>query len=184
MGKAEAHLLIDFMFSGQHLPEQLFQRYPLPDNTTDLRPWVSWMASDFIMKCPGRNVSNIFAEAGLPVYRYEFNHVWSVPSGWGPQYSFCGDAVCHGAELPFVFNSAKLVGYNFTQPEVALSKTMALYWGTFAHQAPAAPGLPAWPVHSAASDLLLSFKTEQVAPLANNRKEWCDFWDMAGYNQA
>lgn len=185
VSKAEAYLLIDFMFHGNELPEHLFDIYPLPENTTDLRPWVSWIASDFIMKCPGRNVSNIFAAAGLPVYRYEFNHVWSVSSGWGPNYTFCSDAVCHGAELPFEFNSAGLLDYNFTAAEKSLSSTMTSYWGSFAHHAPGAPGLPNWPQQTPGTDLTLSFETAPggITTLTDNRKKECDFWDTYGYIQ-
>ena len=145
MGKLEIKVLLDFIFQERDLPRDLMEMYPLPENTTDLRPWVSWITSDFVMKCPGRNASSIFSEAGLPAYRYLFNHVWSIPSAWGPNYPFCGDAVCHGAELPFVFDSASVSGYNFTAAERALSRAMAYYWGNFAKTGvPGGPNLPSW----------------------------------------
>ena len=40
----------------------------------------------------------------------------------------------HAVELPFVFNTASLGGFNFTEAEVALSYSMITYWTNFAHR--------------------------------------------------
>lgn len=39
----------------------------------------------------------------------------------------------HGVELPFVFHTAALGGFNFTKDEQLLSDNMVRYWTTFAH---------------------------------------------------
>ena len=39
----------------------------------------------------------------------------------------------HGVELPFVFHTAPLGGYNYTHDELTLANTMVQYWTNFAH---------------------------------------------------
>ena len=48
-----------------------------------------------------------------------------------------GVCVCvcvgHGVELPFVFHTVNLGGFNFTQAELQLADDMVQYWTNFAH---------------------------------------------------
>ncbi len=39
----------------------------------------------------------------------------------------------HGVELPFVFHTATLGGFNYTKDELQLSNNMVSYWTNFAH---------------------------------------------------
>ena len=39
----------------------------------------------------------------------------------------------HGVELPFVFHSASLGGFNYTPEELQLSDNMVHYWTNFTH---------------------------------------------------
>ena len=39
----------------------------------------------------------------------------------------------HGVELPFVFHTATLGGFNYTQAELLLTDDMVHYWTNFAH---------------------------------------------------
>lgn len=180
--KAEAIALIVGIFRGKHEPEDIFRLYPLPEKADDYRPWVSKMASDFIIVCSGRNVSNALNQR-IPVFRYDFDHAWSVKGAWGPNYPFCDGHVCHGAELPFVFDTAAEEGYNFTAAEIQLSKAMATSWGNFAHTANPNAGslLPTWPRHYDDSDMSMVFSTNGSAVVSRVRAEYCNFWDQEGY---
>ena len=42
-------------------------------------------------------------------------------------------AAGHGVELPFVFHTATLAGFNYSQSELELTNHMVLYWTNFAH---------------------------------------------------
>jgi carboxylesterase type B len=184
LGAVETDALLHAMFRSPGLVAAINHAYPRPENTSDLRAWLSPPASDYIMVCSGRNASDIFVDAGLPVYRYVFDHVWSIPSAWGPNYPFCGTHVCHGSELPFIFNSAALVGYNFTAGEIALSKEMSAYWASFALTGvPVAPGAPVWPRYNPGTMLMQQFRTESTATIADPRAALCDLWDSYGYTQ-
>lgn len=184
LNKLEAEGLVDVIFRGLHEPKDIFDLYKLPDTMpdNDYRPWVADMASDFVIRCSSRNVSTAMAQQGAPVYRYEFNHSWSVAGAWGPNYTFCEGHACHGVELPFVFDSAALANYTFTQAENDLSRVMATAWGTFGSTFnPNAAGLPTWPLHTASSDQILWYSTEGSVTKTDFRKEYCDFWDSKGY---
>lgn len=106
--------------------------YPVPLNTSDYRPNLSVIASDWIMFCSARNAVRSVVNGNSPVWYYIFDKVASFgPEVWAPDY-YCYDAVCHGSELPFVFHSCSNI-YNYTQSETHLSLSMVQYWAGLAH---------------------------------------------------
>ena len=133
----------------------------------------------------------------------EFDHVWSFP-GWGANFSFCDGHVCHGAELPFVFDSgesahagyacdmpcssqldalAAAYGMHETPGERTLANTMVRYWGQFANAGdPNADGLPRWPPHTETSDVSMHFVAGASSAENNIRSSFCKFWDDLGYS--
>jgi carboxylesterase type B len=66
LNRAETELLVDAIFRVD--PKSIFDLYQLPEEADDYRPWVSYMASDFIIRCSSRNVSNALIR-DVPVYR-------------------------------------------------------------------------------------------------------------------
>ena len=82
-----------------------------------------------------------------PLYFYVFDHVMSFSKqAWGANYSFCYDAVCfetcitsvrlcaracsqvcHGEELPFVFETSELANYTMTAVESTLAHSMVCF---------------------------------------------------------
>lgn len=82
----------------------VLKQYP-PDALRDLRSELSRLLTDYAMVCSSRHIANLassYFNISDSVYYYQFNHPLSF-DGWGPNYTFCIDKVCHGAELPFVF---------------------------------------------------------------------------------
>lgn len=82
----------------------VLKHYP-PNGIRDMRPLLSTLLTDYVMVCSSRHIANLAASyfpSNAPVYYYQFNHPLSF-DGWGPNYTFCVDKVCHGADLPFVF---------------------------------------------------------------------------------
>ncbi len=78
-------------------------------------------------------MARAFISAGSSdVYEYLFNHSLSF-DGWGPDYAFCDGHVCHGAELPFIFQSPSRMNMSFTSDEQVMADSMTLAWGNFAH---------------------------------------------------
>ena len=178
---------------GRHQPkiERLSSRYPYPEpKPKDYRDWFSVLGTDFVIQCPSRNVSNIFAGHGLPVYWYNYDHAWDVKGLWGPNMTFCEGHACHGGELPFVFNSAnKTTAVRLKPAENMLASQMSRAWAAFAstgspnhNNAGAGPVLsPSWPEHSTASALGYAFRTPGSAVVAHERAPFCDLWDELGY---
>lgn len=124
------------------------------------------------------------ANLGSPVFRYMFNHSWSIKGLWGPDYPFCEGQPCHGVELPFVFSSAPLINppVQFDADEIILAKRVTDYWGAFAHNSnPKVADAPEWPRHTSATDELMVLQAPLPTPANHPRADYCDFWDRMGY---
>ena len=84
------------------------------------------LMTDYLFTCPSRRFLALNNHTQAGQWQYFFNHSLSFP-GWGPYY-YCQDYACHGAELPFIFNSVTDVGFNFTTSEQQLAYAMSSYW--------------------------------------------------------
>jgi len=191
ISEVEADALVRLIWNGKDVAKRIFKQYPYPEpKPKDYRDWFSVLGTDFVIQCPSRNVSNIFAGHGLPVYWYNYDHAWDVKGLWGPNMTFCEGHACHGGELPFVFNSAnKTTAVRLKPAENMLASQMSRAWAAFAstgspnhNNAGAGPVLsPSWPEHSTASALGYAFRTPGSAVVAHERAPFCDLWDELGY---
>jgi carboxylesterase type B len=146
------------------------------------------LATDYLFSCADLNMTQsmnqILGSNAPNYYFYRYDHVMSFYEAWGPNYTFCYDAVCHGAELPFVFHSATQAGYNWTNNELNLANQMSYYWGNFANtgdpnQGPT-PVQVQWPEYddSTMQNIVLAVPiTTQTQEYSN----FCTFWDTVGY---
>jgi acetylcholinesterase/cholinesterase len=150
-----------------------------PPNDQDNAPVVSQLASDYLFFCANRAFAS---GGGAPVHAYFFSqrttfNLWDL---YPPQVPQCGDQVCHGAELPYVFHSATDILQSFTPEEDAVSRAIADYWGAFARPGhdPQPSGRPAWPPFAPAqSYLVLDTPISTVVAPPHD----CDLWDQIGY---
>ncbi|KAA0720604.1 Cholinesterase [Triplophysa tibetana] len=164
-----------------------YQRSPPPVNqiTCDF-----WIVTDYIFLCPSRKSARAGVLSGSSVWMYVFDHVSSDPHVWSG-LTFCYQHVCHGAELPFLFDSAPVANFTFTQDERLLSNRMLCYWGSFAHAGD--PGSrtdmspfcqqqrsPSWPRYEPNSGWLVMNLTVHSHAQAGSRNDICDFWDELG----
>ncbi|MCJ1962118.1 carboxylesterase/lipase family protein [Novosphingobium mangrovi (ex Hu et al. 2023)] len=115
----------------------------------DYVPSALWfrIVSDYMMGALSSAVLDARArvEGGAPVHAYRFD--WMSPIADGKLFS------PHTMEIPFVFaNVETKAGRTMTgggEEAVALAKVVSEAWVTFARTgAPAAPGLPEWPVYT------------------------------------
>uniref|UniRef100_A0A672G0R3 Carboxylic ester hydrolase n=1 Tax=Salarias fasciatus TaxID=181472 RepID=A0A672G0R3_SALFA len=90
------------------------------------------IVTDYIFLCPSRRAARAGTAAGSGVWMYVFDHVPADRRVWSG-LTFCYQHACHGAELPFLFNSASVANFTFSPPEKLLSNRMLCYWGAFAH---------------------------------------------------
>ncbi|XP_066269254.1 cAMP-regulated D2 protein-like [Branchiostoma lanceolatum] len=158
-----------------------------PQKSDDYRPNLSVIATDWMFTCPTRKIARSVASVGGDVWLYVFDHVWSFEHLWD-HHDYCNGHVCHGEDLPFLFQSPKLIGLNMTADEQVLADTMAYHYGNFAHTgdpnkpSPYASSVkPAglhWPVYSQEDDFTcLNITTPKNVLLEGYREEKCDFFD-------
>lgn len=153
---------------------KVFQRFP--PISGDQRPLLSRLATEWVFACSNRAFAR---KAGS--YMYAFGYPLDF-DGWGNE-SFCNGHVCHGGELPFVFEST---WDNFTDAGRRVSQSVATYWTNFAKSQdpnePARVPVP-WPRFSSGNEPYLYFQD----PLQVNQsylKADCDFWDEIGYKKS
>lgn len=173
---------------------QIFQdvmnQYPPTPIFGDKRPWLGVLGTDYIFDCPARYATQNLAQqlqgTGFNAYLYNFNQSISY-DGWGPNYTFCVGHVCHGVELPFLFDSARGAGFHTTDNEEILSKYFGAYWTNFARTGNPNAGTqpnPAgvfWPPYDSANRPNIEMSAPKAWVVKGLRKSYCDSWDKRGY---
>lgn len=166
------------------------------DGVEDCRQVLSTAITDYIWVCPMRNLMRGMVKTlpNGPHYQYRFDHVWSF-LGWGnepgDETNRCNGYVCHGAELPFVFDAC----FNPEQyppdlqcndDEVIIGAAMGSSWGQFATTAnPMTNQLPGtWPQFGAgeAEDEYMVFDTKLTGTINDLRTYYCNEMDRVGYH--
>jgi carboxylesterase type B len=165
----------------------VLKQYPAKSVTGDHRDLMAKLGTEYMFFCAGRNALQSMATQ-VPVYFYRFTHLPSM-NFWGPGYPMCNplvhDVICHGTELPFLFNTTSLPPGNFepTEAEVALSDAMMLYWGGFAWSSDPNHFSPAvrWNPFMGDDMTMLNLNTPPVMQ-NGTLEDNCAFWDKEGYD--
>ncbi len=163
----------------------------------DMRNDTAPIATDSLFHCFARHTAlglDAQRKSGTrksSTYVYHYDHVVSFGRRfWLPLDPICVDAVCHGAELPVLFQPVLTpIGANFTADELALSATMQTYWSNLAHGG--APGTAGhgdgapleWPSFSSEHEPAMLFRAaggNEVVQAAFREK--CMLWDSIGYS--
>ncbi|KAK1906815.1 Crystal protein [Dissostichus eleginoides] len=171
----------------QHALRILHKYLPLYKQT-DRRDML--IVTDYVFLCPSRRSARSGTASGSNVWMYVFDHVSSDHRVWSG-LTFCYDHACHGAELPFLFDSASVANFTLSIPEKLLSNRMLCYWGAFAHVGdPSSRAhqttfcreqrLPVWPRYSDTSSWLVMNLTVRSHAQVGTRNHICDFWDHLG----
>lgn len=153
----------------------------------DRRVMLSQMVTDYVFSCPARQSARSGVKVGGAVWMYVFDHAPSDPNIWA-ELTFCYNHSCHGAELPFLFDSAPSTNFTFTPQERLLANRMACYWGMFAHTGDPnsrdeqthfcrEQRLPVWPRYTDIGGWTILNLTLQSHPQHGSRDHFCDFWD-------
>lgn len=168
----------------------LIQRQPGYECTiADCGPILAKVINDYAFACANRHLAT---QAQSGTYAYQFIQIsgkacnpWTSLNLLGAN---CANSSCHGAEVPYVFDTPSGVGDSgsctFTQAQQSLSNLMGGYWTSFARQQVPA-GAPSWP----------SFKPSNTYMVLNGNSSatvidpWtsgpsnanCSFWDGIGY---
>lgn len=168
-------LTMDFIFRDHELRKKIYEKYP-PDGKDNTR-LISKALTDYLFTCPSHDAAS---HASPQTWSYLFSHIPSF-NIW-TQFPPCADAVCHSAELPFVFHTPESRGGSFTPQENDLSNLMIGYWTGFAKNSdPNGTGV-VWPEFEPGS-LNMTFVTpvDDITAAADATAD-CEFWDGIGYN--
>ncbi|HVY54717.1 MAG TPA: carboxylesterase/lipase family protein, partial [Thermodesulfobacteriota bacterium] len=131
-------LTMDFIFRDHDLREKIYAEYP--PRSGDNTALISKVFTEYLFTCPNLDTA---AHASGNAWSFTFDHVPSF-NVW-PLVPACADAVCHSAELSFVFHTPEGRGHEFAPQENELSNLMIGYWTDFAKTlSPDGIG-PAWP---------------------------------------
>jgi para-nitrobenzyl esterase len=116
---------------------------------------------DNAFTCDTRRVARALVAAGVPVWRYHFEHVPDMPL-------IAGIGVHHAAELAFVFENRFMAA-----TEAPFGAQIEGWWTSFAKSSD--PGTD-WPAYDGATDRYLAI---DVTPHVEQglTKDLCDFWD-------
>ncbi|KAG7496360.1 cAMP-regulated D2 protein-like [Solea senegalensis] len=156
----------------------------------DRRDMLAQIVTDYVFLCPSRRSARAGIAVGSGVWMYVFDHVASDRRVWSG-LTFCYQHACHGAELPFLFDSATVANFTMLPQEKLLSNRMLCYWGAFAHTGdPSSRAhqtsfcreqrLPVWPRYSDTSGWLVMNLTVHSHAQVGTRNHICDFWDQLG----
>jgi para-nitrobenzyl esterase len=125
---------------------------------------------------PVRNLADLVARHGGPVFLYRFAYVWEAQRARLP-------GVPHGMEIPFVLNVPGAVPgeATLTQADRAMGRLASAYWVAFARGGdPNGAGRPAWRPHGAGSGEVMIFGAEGARfaadPLRHRLDLWRDAW--------
>ncbi|KAK3570844.1 hypothetical protein QTP86_028273 [Hemibagrus guttatus] len=104
---------------------KVLQKYLTVYRKADKRTMLSQIVTDFIFLCPARRAARAVLRTGGAVWMYVFDHTPSDHKIWAG-LTFCYDHACHGAELPFLFDSAPVANFSFTPQESRLADRTSL----------------------------------------------------------
>ncbi|HSC33701.1 MAG TPA: carboxylesterase/lipase family protein [Thermodesulfobacteriota bacterium] len=168
-------LTMDFIFRDRGLREKIYDKYP-PDGK-DNTGLISNVLTDYLFTCPSLDAAS---HASREAWSYIFDHVPSF-NVW-PGVPACAEAVCHAAELSFVFHTPEGRRGKFTPQENALSNLMVGYWADFAKNLNPDGGANAWSEFNPASlNLVFVTPVKDIQAKPDTTSD-CAFWDGVGYN--
>jgi len=174
LSSLDYRLMIDFLFRDRKLTKKIYENYPPAEGDNTFI--ASKVITDYLFTCPNLLVAS---DSSPNAWSYQFDHVSSF-NIW-PNTLACADDVCHGEELPYVFNSASDRGYIFTPDENELSNLMVGYWTNFAKELNPNHSENNWPQFEPDA-LNLVFVTPLSAITAKSDLEAnCELWDSIGY---
>ncbi|HVY49471.1 MAG TPA: carboxylesterase family protein, partial [Minicystis sp.] len=129
------------------------------------------VGTDFMFTCPARRVLRAALAGGTPVaYRYYDPHSYTN-SPLTALKSF------HASELPYVFRTFDVFGYQPTDGDTSLSKAIAGYWTRFAKTGdPNGGDAFSWPAYDPQADVALVLDDHRSTK-AKIASAHCDFWD-------
>jgi carboxylesterase type B len=175
--------VLDRLF-GQNNSLQILQNQRYNCSTAPCTPQLANVITDYIFTCANRQFA-LQAGSARKLYMYLFTQVSSF-NLWGPPNPIdvpaCQGQVCHGDEIPYVFNTARALNKTFLPEEETLSQMIGGYWASFAKDQ--SPG-NAWPLFTPNKAYLMLNEKSSTAIDPLNTTANCDsLWGNIGYQNS
>ena len=169
---------IDLIFRNTKLQKEILKRYPTQNGKNG--HILGKLLTDYLFTCPTLYIAD---NSSVNTWVYLFDHIPSFNPLDIIGITICEQAVCHTAELPFVFHTAQDMGYSFTEEEQLLSILMMNYWTNFIDNTnPNSADRPNWPKYkSDAENVILATPIDKIES-KEELKANCEFWDKIGYD--
>jgi len=152
--------------------------------------------TDLLFRCSSHHFAAATALVNGNSYVYHYAHVFSQTQLW-QNFGFpelCEKAVCHTAELPFVFYKTNATSVNppvtvqMTPEEQKFSRQIVQYWANFAHtgnpnypgSAPTVEDTPFWPKYDNSTRQNIRLEAGNIT--TEDTVALCSMWDKVGYN--
>ncbi|MFI5323125.1 MAG: carboxylesterase/lipase family protein [Thermodesulfobacteriota bacterium] len=175
LSEFDYRLAMGFIFRDRDIRNRIYEKYPPQgkDNTG----LISRVLTEHLFTCPSLDAA---LHASRNTWSFVFDQIPSF-NVW-PRFPACADAVCHSAELSFVFHTPEGRGNKFTPRENALSDMMVGYWTDFSKLLDPNRSGNAWPEFMPGSrSLIFVTPVDDIKASADNNAD-CNFWDGMGYN--
>ena len=138
MGKTAYQSAIGLLFGDDK--QEILRQYPSNcrtiDRHCDMRPQLSRIAGSYLFDCPMRKAISNRAKVGgttpNKTFYYLFDHPLAIDGIPDEAISVCEKTSCHGAELPFMFETFEDLDIQLRDVEVSLALKMGNYWSNFA----------------------------------------------------
>jgi para-nitrobenzyl esterase len=163
-GNAEAlQKAIDGFY--ESLAPQATALYAKPSDYPPYGSAGSQFVTDTFMRCPTVAIADFHADAGNPVWEYEFSHPFPEAT----------QGAAHSGELRYIFGV--FPPGPVADSERKISSDMETYWTNFARTGnPNGGGLPVWPKYDVKTRSYLEFTDGGPMPRQNLRGAYCQLW--------
>ncbi|KAK3097807.1 hypothetical protein FSP39_013390 [Pinctada imbricata] len=173
------------LWLGQTFSSELIPKYIDDLTKSDFRTELGYMLTDYMFTCPTRYLARSLMDSNK-VWMYVFDQIKPIYYESSSTDPYCGNVVCHTAEIGFVFNSFYATGTPLTLEEDFLRRKISRYWTAFINE-----GTPngrscgtecnqVWPQYTN-SLKSLELKAEEHDLISDFRGDLCDIWDRFGY---
>lgn len=168
-------LAVDYLIRDRDFRKKVLEKYPSVDGDNTYA--ASKLITDYLFVCPTLYTAK---KSSPDTWSYSFDHISSF--NYWKNTPACATAVCHGAELPYVFHTPSGRGFSFTLQESELSDLMIEYWTSFAKASAPVSRSTKWPrFRNGSSTLVFNTPISDINTVSGLDAN-CSLWDQSGYN--
>lgn len=160
----------------------VYSKYSVPQaQFADTRSVITSVVTDFGFICPMRSIARKLQEY-QNVWKYSFEHAIGANGFWGPVKS-CENRVCHGADIPILFQTLDRTEFPMSEDERDLSNSFINYIANFIKtgnpNSDLSKNITQWPIYNntVTENKEIVFKVPELKIIKDYKVDECDLWD-------